>query len=917
MQGRQKTKTALTLAVLWGVLLWAGLSPALEGLQVTQLKGRFLKPNGQQLEEYDYLEAKLKYRLMPQTVVELSSLDGSVFYQAKGPGILTFDLSGKVTVNGKKLKKSSTSAPLTGLAADDAGGGKLGALQMRGQGGIEVKAGRGGSKKVRLYSGYHALVIGVSDYRKGWPRLPNPVKDAKEIAALLTKRGFKVDLVLDPTWAQLRKAFNNLIIGPGRNKETGVLVWFSGHGHTLAEADGSKLGYIVPVDAPDPNRDEFGFMEKAISMRFVETVARRIMAKHVLMAFDSCFSGAIFRTTRAIPPPFIEEKVQKPVRQFITAGNENEKVPDQSFFKEVFVQGIQDRFADRNKDGYVTGQELGAYLQEQVVNYSDKTQHPQYGKINNPKLDKGDFVFVLESATASAPQTIRADAAPSATAAPAASKPRPKKTLALKVASAAPAPKPSVVSKKALTGSVKVTSNVDGAEFSLGGQPFKTEKSAALTIGGIRPGVYDVVARKKGFKPFVGRVKVEVDKTAAINIQLERPGLKKKAGVSTNPGSFTVKYDSVAIWGGYKKRPVELTIKFADGKISSNFLMAGYPGSIEGKLNGLHAVGTFHGFVSYAAEIKITFAPDFRSFQAKFINPSQDNDYNTWTGKGGEYVTGSPLVKTEKPSTSSSTEPVRTQASQGDYVVKYDSTFLYQGSRKMDFPLSIKFKKGRISGSFWAMGSPSSLEGRLDGLRATGNFSCCKYATTGTFTFDFSADFKSFTGKFATEQDARSYTWTGTKGEYLKGSPATKQAQATRSVDDNSSAPGDSEEARIINTLAGWGKAWKTLNVAQLLSYYATEAQIQVRVKGQKRTLSKQAFARFMNKKADNFERDGFKRTWIKAQKVEIDGTTARVISDSVLDIKSQGRRIELIDVIQLKKKGGKWLIVSYKAKRL
>jgi len=134
-------------------------------------------------------------------------------------------------------------------------------------------------------------------------------------------------------------------------------------------------------------------MERAVSMRSVETVAKQIQSKHVLMAFDSCFSGAIFQTTKAKPSPYIEEKVSFPVRQFITAGTEEETVPDRSVFKDVFIQGIKDRFADLNRDGYVTGEELGSYLQEKVINYSNKQQHPQYGKINNPKLDKGDFVF--------------------------------------------------------------------------------------------------------------------------------------------------------------------------------------------------------------------------------------------------------------------------------------------------------------------------------------------------------------------------------------------------------------------------------------------------------------------------------------------------------------------------------------------
>ena len=34
------------------------------------------------------------------------------------------------------------------------------------------------------------------------------------------------------------------------------------------------------------------------------------------------------------------------------------------------------------------------YLADNVVNYTRRGQHPQYGKINNPDLDQGDFIFV-------------------------------------------------------------------------------------------------------------------------------------------------------------------------------------------------------------------------------------------------------------------------------------------------------------------------------------------------------------------------------------------------------------------------------------------------------------------------------------------------------------------------------------------
>lgn len=279
----------------------------------------------------------------------------------------------------------------------------------RGLSGVTVTAGGadGARQPVTLYSGYHALVVGCGAYRNGWPPLPNPVKDAREVGAALKGMGWEVDILEDPDWEALRKALHQLVTGPGRDKERAVFFWYSGHGATLSEADGSRLGYIVPVDAPDPDKDEAGFMARAISMREVETVARRIASKHVLMAFDSCFSGAIFQLTRAKPPPFILDKASRPVRQFLTAGGEDERVPDRSVFKTVFIQGVDEGDADRNGDGYVTGQELGAYLQEKVVNYTRQGQHPQYGKINNPALDKGDFVFVTPK-TAQAGSTVAA-----------------------------------------------------------------------------------------------------------------------------------------------------------------------------------------------------------------------------------------------------------------------------------------------------------------------------------------------------------------------------------------------------------------------------------------------------------------------------------------------------------------------------
>ncbi|KKN49127.1 hypothetical protein LCGC14_0646010 [marine sediment metagenome] len=249
---------------------------------------------------------------------------------------------------------------------------------------------------VNLYKDLYALVIGVSDYQYGWPDLPNAVRDADEIGDVLSDLGFKVTRVKDPTKNELMTAFDDFIFNVGQGKDNCLVIFFAGHGHTEKLAYGEDMGYIVPRDAPNPDEDMSGFKFKAIDMHTVEAYARRIEAKHALFLFDSCFSGAIFNISRAKPPLYISYKTARPVRQFITAGGADEPVPDNSIFKRQFIEALQGE-ADRNEDGYVTGTELGEFLQEKVVVYSREAQHPQYGKIRDPSLDKGDFVFQLRS----------------------------------------------------------------------------------------------------------------------------------------------------------------------------------------------------------------------------------------------------------------------------------------------------------------------------------------------------------------------------------------------------------------------------------------------------------------------------------------------------------------------------------------
>jgi len=246
-----------------------------------------------------------------------------------------------------------------------------------------------------LYTSSYALIIGVSDYTNGWSDLPGVSRDINTVKQSLEGHGFNVTVVKKTDSRGIKDAFDSFISKYSREYNSRLLVYFSGHGYTLKQPWGGEMGYIVPSDAPNPHTNIKGFKDKAIDMIMMEVYAKRMDSKHALFMFDCCFSGSIFSLSKAAPA-IINYKTSEPVRQFITAGSADEEVPDESIFCRQFVVGL-DGEADVNKDGYISGSELGEYLQTSVVNYSYNSQHPQYGKIRNPKLDKGDFIFIVDN----------------------------------------------------------------------------------------------------------------------------------------------------------------------------------------------------------------------------------------------------------------------------------------------------------------------------------------------------------------------------------------------------------------------------------------------------------------------------------------------------------------------------------------
>ena len=269
------------------------------------------------------------------------------------------------------------------LFAQTAGGMKT--ITVRTQQGTEIE----------LYKDSYALVVGNGSYTEGWSRLPGTLQDVDEIADALEEHGFSVTLKKDLTKPEFEKVFADFIASAGGNPYNRLLFYYAGHGYTQRLATGEDLGYLVMIDTPPPEKDTINFKLKAIDITSLIMQTRSVQSRHVLFMFDSCLSGTILNLQAGITPTHISDSVNQPVRQFITAGHANEQVPGRSVFKQEFLDLIQGKAKDPFPDGYITGEELGAHLAMTVPEYNNGAQHPQHGKIMDPTLNKGDFVFLL------------------------------------------------------------------------------------------------------------------------------------------------------------------------------------------------------------------------------------------------------------------------------------------------------------------------------------------------------------------------------------------------------------------------------------------------------------------------------------------------------------------------------------------
>jgi hypothetical protein len=231
--------------------------------------------------------------------------------------------------------------------------------------------------QVSTRSNAYAVVIGIENYRQKLPKADFAVHDARTITDYLTKvMGYPeqnvVTLVNDnAAKSDLEKYFEKWLSN-NVEKDSRVFVYYSGHG-----APNPKTGdaYLVPYDGDPSFIDQTGYSLK----RLYDSLGK-LQAKEIIVALDSCFSGAGGRSVIAKgsrPLVMTMETLAIPSKIVVLSAASGDQISStykekgHGLFTYFMLKGIKGE-GDTNGDGKVEIGELFEYIKPNVEKIARK-----------------------------------------------------------------------------------------------------------------------------------------------------------------------------------------------------------------------------------------------------------------------------------------------------------------------------------------------------------------------------------------------------------------------------------------------------------------------------------------------------------------------------------------------------------------
>ena len=242
--------------------------------------------------------------------------------------------------------------------------------------------------KIKQNKNAYAIVIGIERYRQQLPRADFATQDARTVAEYLTKAmGYPeenvVTLLNDRAMkSDFEKYFEKWL---GNNVEQGstVFIYYSGHG-----APNPKTGdaFLVPFDG-----DPAFIAETGYSLKRMYDALGKLPAKEIVVALDSCFSGAGGRSViaKGSRPLIMNLQSNVVLSKNMTvlsasAGDQTSSTYDEKghgLFTYFMLKGIKNEDVTR-PDGSLKIDDLYSYVKPQVERIARK----QYNNEQSPQL---------------------------------------------------------------------------------------------------------------------------------------------------------------------------------------------------------------------------------------------------------------------------------------------------------------------------------------------------------------------------------------------------------------------------------------------------------------------------------------------------------------------------------------------------
>jgi uncharacterized caspase-like protein len=253
----------------------------------------------------------------------------------------------------------------------------------------------------QFFNHSYAVVIGIDHYPH-FKQLHSAVNDARAIADYL--RTQKYDQVITLYDQQATKqaiivAMQNQL-APKLKKDDRALIFFAGHGFTET-LGGKDRGYFVPYDG---DTESAGFISMDDLLSLADYMGN---ARHLLFLMDSCYGGMLGAETRESLidpriPDYLSNIANRITRQVLTAGGKGQEVVDggskgHSIFVDAILEALADGKADKNRNGYITFNELSDYVMQRA---SNRYQTPLASVL--PGNQGGEYLFSSPLVSASA-----------------------------------------------------------------------------------------------------------------------------------------------------------------------------------------------------------------------------------------------------------------------------------------------------------------------------------------------------------------------------------------------------------------------------------------------------------------------------------------------------------------------------------